>query len=189
MIRIVLTGGPCGGKTSALSRVKEYFEKKGKKVVCLTETASELLREGKIPCGKTAVSFHAELVKRQIAKEELASFCDIVVCDRGALDIRAYLSESEFAEVMEITGSTASELLLRYDAVFHLVTAANGAEKEYTLSNNNVRSEDAEQAKKLDEKSFAAWAEHKNHTVIDNSTDFNGKMARLISKIEEILKP
>ena len=33
----------------------------------------------------------------------------------------------------------------RYDAVFHLVTAAQGAERFYTLENNQARSETPEQ--------------------------------------------
>ena len=35
----------------------------------------------------------------------------------------------------------------RYDAVFHLVTAANGAERFYTLENNQARSETPQQAR------------------------------------------
>lgn len=34
----------------------------------------------------------------------------------------------------------------RYDAVVHLVTAADGAENFYTLANNEVRTESIEQA-------------------------------------------
>lgn len=34
----------------------------------------------------------------------------------------------------------------RYDAVIHMVTAADGAEKYYTLANNEARYEDAKTA-------------------------------------------
>ena len=34
----------------------------------------------------------------------------------------------------------------RYDAVFHLVTCADGAPDYYTLSNNDARSEDLDKA-------------------------------------------
>ena len=37
-------------------------------------------------------------------------------------------------------------LVRRYDLVLHLVTAANGAEKYYTLENNAARSESVELA-------------------------------------------
>jgi len=40
----------------------------------------------------------------------------------------------------------------RYDLVLHLVTAAHGAEKFYTRSNNATRKETPEQARALDDK-------------------------------------
>ena len=33
--KFVLTGGPCGGKTTALARLREFFEERGFRVVCL----------------------------------------------------------------------------------------------------------------------------------------------------------
>ncbi len=40
--------------------------------------------------------------------------------------------------------------LLRYDVVVHMVTAADGAEKFYTLENNAARYEDVPTAKIVD---------------------------------------
>ncbi len=71
--------------------------------------------------------------------------------------------------------------LQRYNAVFHLVTAAEGAERFYTLENNDARTETPAEARRLDHLSRAAWLGHPKHFVIDNRTDFEGKMERLIS--------
>ena len=38
----------------------------------------------------------------------------------------------------------------RYDQVIHMVSAANGAEKFYSLDNHTCRSEDIDKAKELD---------------------------------------
>ena len=38
----------------------------------------------------------------------------------------------------------------RYDAVFHLVTAAQGAERFYTLENNQARSETPQQVREVE---------------------------------------
>ena len=82
-----------------------------------------------------------------------------------------------------------NEVLLRdsYDAVFHLVTAAKGAESFYTTSNNTARTETVEQAAALDDKLIAAWTGHPHLRVIDNSTDFEIKMKKLIAEIAHFL--
>ena len=44
--RVVLTGGPCAGKTTSINRVKSFFENIGWKVFCVPETATMLLSAG-----------------------------------------------------------------------------------------------------------------------------------------------
>lgn len=48
----------------------------------------------------------------------------------------------------------------RYDAIIHLVTAADGAEKYYTLDNCVARSETPELARLLDLNTQKAWLGH-----------------------------
>ena len=68
----------------------------------------------------------------------------------------------------------------RYDAVFHLVTAAKGAEEAYTFANNAARYENVEQAAALDDRIIAAWTGHPHLRVIDNTTDFEEKLIRRV---------
>jgi hypothetical protein len=75
----------------------------------------------------------------------------------------------------------------RYNAVFHMVTAADGAEQFYTLENNDARSETAEEAVVLDQKTQKAWVGHPRLLVLDNSTDFEGKMQRLIESMAKLV--
>ena len=56
--------------------------------------------------------------------------------------------------LLEEYGLTKSKIMDRYDAVFHLVTAAKGAEEFYTLSNNQARTETIEQARILAQESL-----------------------------------
>lgn len=65
--------------------------------------------------------------------------------------------------------STTLLLLGRYDAVFHLVTAAQGAERFYTLDNNQARSESPVEARDVDERLVASWNGHPRHYIIDNN--------------------
>jgi hypothetical protein len=68
----------------------------------------------------------------------------VVVCDRGCMDIAAYLPEPQWKATLRAVGVCVGGLLRRYDAVVHLVTAADGAEKFYTTANNAARRESPE---------------------------------------------
>ncbi|KAJ8558986.1 hypothetical protein ON010_g8461 [Phytophthora cinnamomi] len=68
----------------------------------------------------------------------------------------------------------------RYIAIFHLVTAAEGAEKFYSLENNGIRIESIDQAREIDARTCRAWIGHPKLYVFDNSTTFEGKMQRLV---------
>jgi len=69
----------------------------------------------------------------------------------------------------------------RYNAVFHLISAAHGAEEFYTLENNEARYEGLEEAREQDEATRKVWVGHPKLCVFDNSTDFEGKLQRLVN--------
>ena len=196
IVKIVITGGPCGGKSTAMSRIMKEMEKIGYKVLFVPETASELIGGGVAPwtCGSNAdfqkCLFTLQLTKEKVFESAAASMgCEkcLIVCDRGALDNKAYMTSEEFSEVLSSIGMKEVALRDNYDAVFHLVTAAKGAEKYYTLDNNQARTETPEQAREIDDNLIASWTGHPHLRVIDNSTDFEGKMQRLISEIAAFL--
>lgn len=62
--------------------------------------------------------------------------------------------------------------------------AAKGAEKFHTTANNSARTETIEEAAEIDDKFISKWIGHPYFRVIDNSTDFEDKMKRLIAEIE-----
>ncbi|MCR5120385.1 MAG: CYTH domain-containing protein, partial [Lachnospiraceae bacterium] len=89
--------------------------------------------------------------------------------------------------VLEKTGKSVIELRDGYDAVFHLVTAAKGAEEFYTTANNEARSEGIKQASELDDKLIEAWTGHPHFRVIGNDQDFDTKIKKLITEIAGFL--
>ena len=194
--KIVITGGPCAGKTTAMSWVQNAFTQKGYTVLFVGETATEFIRGGVAPwtCG-TNLDYQKVQMKMQIEKERLFEKAArtmnadkiLLVCDRGALDNRAYMNDAEFAEVLRYVGSNEVELRDGYDAVFHLVTAAKGAEEFYTTDNNAARTESVEEARAIDDRLIAAWTGHPHFRVIDNATIFSEKMRRLITEIATFL--
>ena len=153
--KIVITGGPCAGKTTAMSWIQSNFTKLGYTVLFVPETATELITGGVAPwtCGSNA-DYQKCQMKLQMEKEKvfaqaaatMAAEKILIVCDRGALDNKAYMTDLEFTCVLEALGCNEVELRDNYDAVFHLVTAAKGAERFYTLANNAARYETVEEA-------------------------------------------
>ncbi len=194
--KIVITGGPCAGKSTAMSWIQNAFTEKGYTVLFVPETATELIGGGVAPwtCG-TNVEYQKCQMQLQLTKEALFLQAAktmpgekiLIVCDRGALDNRAYMNEKEFADVLAYLGESEIELRDSYDAVFHLVTAAKGAEEFYSNANNGARYENLEEARAKDDRLLAAWSGHPHLRVIDNATDFGEKMMRLISEVSSFL--
>ena len=97
------------------------------------------------------------------------------------------MSAEEFRYVLDKLNTTEVELRDHYDAVFHLVTAAKGAEEFYTRANNIARYETVEEAARSDDALIAAWTGHPHLRVIDNRYDFDEKMLALIREISSFL--
>ena len=70
--KIVITGGPCAGKSTALSWIQHAFEQKGYTVLFVPETATELITGGVAPwtCG-TNLDFQKCQMELQLEKEKL----------------------------------------------------------------------------------------------------------------------
>lgn len=193
--KIVITGGPCAGKSTAMSWIQEEFSKRGYGVLFVPETATELIMSGVAPWFMPNTDFQRCVLRWQLDKEDvfeqvaqsLPQDKILIVCDRGAMDGRAYMTQPEFTSIMNDTGMSEIELRDEYDAVFHLVTAANGAEEYYTTSNNSARTETPEQARELDERLISAWTGHPHLRVIGNEQSFKDKMLALISEIASFL--
>ena len=194
--KIVLTGGPCAGKTTALTWINNYFSKRGYTVLFVPETATELITNGVSPwtC-ETNYDYQRFQIRLQKVKEQI--FDDaakkmkndkiLIVCDRGILDNKAYMRDIEFKRILNELGTSETQERDSYDAIFHLVSAAKGKENVYTLANNIARTENIEEARKLDDKIISAWTGHPHFRIIDNSTEFEEKLERLLKEITSFL--
>lgn len=197
--RFVLTGGPCAGKTSGLAYLYKRLESLGFRPFVVPETATITILGGAVPGTVQHAAFQVGLIRLQFSLEEhfeaLAESCDdgrepVLICDRGAMDGKAFCSEEVWAETLETLGMSEVELRdLRYEAVFHMVTAAVGAPKFYTTENNAARTETIAQASVADRRLQAAWLGHYNRLrVIDNSTDFETKIRRVGDGLCDLLE-
>ncbi len=201
IVKIAITGGPCGGKTKSLVRVREHYEKLGRGVFVIGESATELLRGGINPdtCGSVDL-FESLIIAVQAEKDKayaeaaLASTkaCGrenvLIISDRSVPDCRVYMSsDAVYEAALAKAGLTPVSARDAYDAVFHMVTAADGAADHYGTASNEVRLEDAEGALVLDRLVTSIWVGHPHYRMIDNSTDFEGKIERLIREIDAFL--
>ena len=178
----VLTGGPCGGKSSSLNHLRMLLEKAEYDVLTVPEVPTILMSNGAQFPGmdgnrENLLAYESQLIKLQLAMEDTfvgiarsTKRRSVVICDRGSLDVAAYMPRDLWHETLVKVGITREDLLQRYDIVCHLVTAANGEEDVYQLmkSNNTTRTEDVESAKELDNRTQACWNDHSNFLLVEN---------------------
>lgn len=186
-LKIVITGGPGGGKTTALDLFKREYTGRA----CIVPEAATVLFSSNIqrPHNPSEVmSLQKAIFELQHTLEELVEHQNpnkLIICDRGSLDGLAYWpsSENNFFENMQ---SNLESELSRYDAVIFFETAAASGKDIH--SNNPYRKEDSNEAVELDEKLQEVWKRHKNFHLIKSDTSFLKKITNGINKIDEVLE-
>ena len=187
-IRIALTGGPCGGKSSAVEYLREKLH--GWYVAIAPEAATQIILEGKVNPGTFA--FQEKIFERQLLLEKKAleeakeHEKSVVLFDRSLFDQLAYVNRNQFNVLLTNNNLTVDEVVARYDGFIHLVTAAMGTNC-YTTANNPARKGDAANAIRLEHKTRMAYHDVPGVIVVDNSTGFEGKLARVLKAVQEII--
>lgn len=197
---IVLTGGPCSGKSSSLAYLTEKLSDHGFMVFVVPETATLITGNGidrrKMDKPGQIVVFEEAIFDMQMSFEDTYKQAvarifperrKVILLDRGIMDIRAFLTDEVFNGILKRKGLTRAAIRHRYDGVIHLVTAADGAAEYYTGENNSARLETPEEALRIDLRTQESWLGHPRFKIIDNSTDFQGKIKRTFSAIARLL--
>ena len=110
-----------------------------------------------------------------------------MVCDRGLMDGKGYLSDEEFDDLLQSHGLTEEEANARYGAIFHLQSAAKGQLNAYSLDNNASRLEDdPSEAIRIDDRIAESWDNHPHHCIIGTEETFAPKANHLL---QELLQP
>ena len=196
IFKIVFTGGPCAGKTTQINIIKEYLKKKGYKVICIGETATEIMTtEMDFKFVNSVVTFQTLMLKTQYFKESIVNDIlknrnekIIVLFDRGILDNKAYFDNSkDFDYIINNIDKSEIELLDSYDLVIDLLSLASCKPSGYTLVNNKIRTETIEEAIKLDEKTSNVWVGHKNLYLYNSNVSIEEESIYIIKKIEEVI--
>lgn len=180
---IVLTGGPCGGKSTALANLKSMFEGQGYKVLVSSEVASDIIGSGAHPRQVPSYSFQRVMVQSMLAKEENMRLLAyeyfqkgnekpvIIFYDRGIPDNSTYCDQKTWETILTELGLTSENLNHRYDGVIDIVTTARGAKAIYEKqkSNNPARYETPEEACESEDRIQQAYAGCNNFISIPNT--------------------
>lgn len=185
--RIVLTGGPGGGKTTAADLFRREL---GERVVVVPEAAT-LLFAGGFPRateadaarGAQRAIFH---VQRNLEDVQSARFPDrILLCDRGTIDGAAYWPAGDARGFFEDVGTTEADELDRYDAVLFFESAAVGGIS--IEGGNPIRNESLSLATDLDARLRALWSRHPRFVLVPHDTSFVRKIMRGLGALEALV--
>jgi len=196
---IVLTGGPCGWKTTAITHLEETFENRGVPVLTVPEVATMLFSQVGLIIwdkGVDVETFQEWLINIQLQLEEniinmakAYKWKVLVILDRWVLDSKAYVEDPRMIDnILRKKWTWEAEVLSsRYDWVIHMVTAANWAEEFYTLENNEARTETPEQARILDKKIQDAYIWTTKLAIVWNTWSFEDKIKEVENIVSKIL--
>ena len=198
---VVITGGPCAGKTSALGVLKERIENAGIPTFVVPEAATDLILRGTAPWTCTSMlAFQTQVIALQLQREahawELArataanghrAMAPVVICDRGICDSHAYLNDEDYRRALEANALCDNRALSRYDAVFHLSSIAKDDLSAYTKANNEARFENADEAVAADDRVLSAWSAHPHRFLVGNEATFEQKADNLAATVLQFL--
>lgn len=186
-MKLVLTGGPSGGKTTLGMAIVRAF---GSRVALVPEAASILFSGGfrrvQYPAGvqhQQKAIYHVQVEHEAIFGHDFAD--RLLICDRGTIDGLAYWPGCDEKSFYQEIQSSQSAELSRYEWVIHLDTA-NEADA-YNANRNPIRIEDIHSANHINEKVKDAWSKHPQRFILPSTRTFAVKMTMALSIVEEIL--
>ena len=188
--KIVVTGGPCSGRTTAMNALEKAFSKLGYYVL-FTERPGDSMRRNRATPEMLGSDKNFERMRLQLQQAEESIYeADahylphrkiLLICDGGTMDGKALLEDAEFEDSLAGEGWNVVDPRDSYDGVFHLVTAAKGARGYYHGEHTPG------EAEKIDDGIIAAWTGHPHFRVIGNETGFDEKIDRLVSEVSSYL--
>jgi predicted ATPase len=184
--RIVLTGGPGGGKTTAADLFRREI---GERVVVVPEAAT-LLFSGGFPRiaeiqAKKAAQQAIYHVQTQLENVQSALYPDrVLLCDRGTIDGAAYWPDDP-AGFFAAVGSSEGAELARYDAVLFFESAAVG---NISIEGGNpTRVETNAEAVALDARLRALWSKHPRFAVVPHHPSFVKKIMLGLALLDSLV--
>ncbi len=180
-VRIAPTGGPGAGKTAVLEIVRWSL---CAHVRVLPEAAGIVFGGGfpridSIEARRSAqrAIFYVQRELEAVGDDDRLA---IALCDRGTIDGGAYWVGP--GDLWTAVGTSLDEQLARYHAVIHLRTPIAGYNHD-----NPLRLESARQARAIDDRIAALWANHPRRYEVPAETDFLTKVGHALRILRDQL--
>lgn len=199
--KIVLTGGPCAGKTKILEKLIKHYSTKENRVFIIPETATEVLSSGlKFVEFDEAINFQNIIFNMQSNKERMLDEGikhvplyqnNIIFLDRGIIDNKAYLdSQEQFDSLLKKYNQSELEILDSYDLVIDLISLATTDPELYLehCRTNEERYEDLETAQIIDKKTTDAWLGHRNVKYVYPTKTLEEKFNIVVNYIDALIE-
>jgi predicted ATPase len=205
-MRVLFTGGPGAGKSSAIATLRDRLSKRGFRVVVVPEAATSLLVNSpgfdndwrQTRPSKKLIELQKIILKYQLDHEDaheamarLGNGRAVILFDRGTIDGRLFTTEEEWAQVLEDMGQNDEKLLARYDLAIHVTSCAHGLPNVYDYgpgSSNPARHHTPEEAKEADALTQQLIAKsHPQVRVVPNFESFSDKISCVLGIIEDAL--
>ena len=197
--KICITGGTCGGKTTAFNMLKKELNYSNLQIFWIPESATEMMDRNISPMeGNVGLdNFQILNLKNQLFRENLcleaANICEkeniLIICDRSSFEQQVFLdTKEEFDVICDKVGVKADDLKNSYDAVFHLVSTAIGAEFAFGMIDNEHRIHNLEESRIQELKAQKMWEGFENFYLFENNIPFDKKMDSVISSVKNFIE-
>ncbi|MEW6439617.1 MAG: ATP-binding protein [bacterium] len=150
--RVVITGGPCAGKTELWRLLGARFPD----AVLVPEAASQLMLEGDTPERAGIEAFQERVYRRQLLLEtEALRRGRFLICDRGVVDGLAYSPG-----ILQRLGVSVEAALKRYGLVLQACVIPDSDSYRAYSGSNPMRRENHLQALELEKALGRIYASH-----------------------------
>ncbi|HCW92792.1 MAG TPA: hypothetical protein DHM44_03830 [Flexistipes sinusarabici] len=197
-LKIVVTGGPCAGKTTIIPKIEKELKKRGFNALILPEVPTLFSNMGfKLGPENPHISEIQKLMFRTqlYFEDQMSRLCSgdpytVILLDRGLLDYWTYTPVETWAECLEEAKIGTNDLFSRYDFVLFLDSVAVSSERYYELVkfSNTARFEDAKQAKRNNAKLLQIWSKHPSFSHFSPNESLDKKISKIIGYVEKKMK-
>lgn len=191
IIKIVLTGGSCAGKTSAQKYIIDNLNA-DMTILLIPEAASILLSNGVCRDEISRFDFQCNIFslqkKLENVFETVAEKIDrnvLIICDRGTCEGVAFLSRTEWDELLRMYNTTFKNELNCYSAVIYMPSVSINYPDLYL--DTPIRNYTISAAQKESKKIYNAWKGHDKFYKVNNYSDFDLKLKDVLEIVKKIV--
>lgn len=191
---IALEGGPCGGKTTALSYIAEAAVSANIDLVVLDEVATDFITSKQVDVPRLAkydrpafIDLETELLDVitsgiRVAREAAHGKNTMIIADR--CDVAAYVRPDEYRQIVRRLGYTAAPHLSLVNTIAYLPSLAHHDPVLYEqmMGTNDARYEDAFTARATCDVNRRTLSMHPGFEVFDDH-DFESRLQKVAAAV------